>query len=130
MNPRFWCWLSIAFLMSRIGFTEAAGQCHLAGRSIYGMYLRGHTFKTVQVGLPEDCYLKCEQEARCQSYNVIIGPIVCELNSRTKEARPEDFVPDQHRFYMKRLTKRCTRHFFNAHEGSSKTSWKRGILSF
>jgi len=116
--------------MSRIGFTEAAGQCHLAGRSVYGMYLRGHTFKTVQVGLPEDCYFKCEQEARCQSYNVIIGPIICELNSRTKEARPEDFVPDQRRFYMKRLTKRGTRHFFNAYEGSSKTSWKRGVLPF
>ena len=49
---------------------------------------------------------------------------------QNKEARPEDFVPDQHRFYMKRLTKRGTRHFFNAYEGSSKTSWKRGVLPF
>ena len=26
---------------------------------------------------------------------------LCELNNRTKEARPEDFKPDQTRFYMK-----------------------------
>ena len=24
------------------------------------------------------------------------------MNSRTKEARPEDFMPDWHRFYMRR----------------------------
>jgi len=70
------------------------------------MYLRGHTFKTVQAGFPAECSLRCEQDVRCQSINVKIGLNVCELNSRTKEARPEDFMPDRHRFYMKRTIKR------------------------
>ena len=106
MNPRFW--LPVAFLMSRIGLTEAAGQCRPSVYSEYGMYLRGHTFKTVQAGFPGECSLRCEQDVRCQSFNVIIGSIVCELNSRTKEARPEDFVPHQYRFYMKRTKNRGT----------------------
>jgi len=94
--------------MSRIGLTEAAGQCRPSKHSKYGMYLRGHTFKTVQAGFPAECQVRCEEEDRCQSFNVIIGPIICELNSRTKEARPEDFMPDQYRFYMKRAKKPVT----------------------
>ena len=35
---------------------------------------------------------------------------VCELNNRTKEARPEDFILDETRFYMKRANSRGT-HF-------------------
>ena len=31
---------------------------------------------------------------------------ICELNNRTKEARPEDFLPDKTRYYMRRLTNR------------------------
>ena len=94
-----------------MGITEAAGQCNAAEYSVSGMYLRGHTFKTVQAGLPAECYMKCEEEVRCQSFNLFVGQNVCELNSRTKEARPEDFIPDQHWFYMKGTTSRGTRDF-------------------
>jgi len=31
---------------------------------------------------------------------------MCELNDRTKEARPGDFVADSERVYLKRLSKR------------------------
>ena len=106
MNPKFW--LTVMFLMFRIGILKATGQCHSAEYSIGGMYLRGHTFKTCRVGLPEECYFKCEEEITCHSYNVVIGQNICELNNRTKEARPEDFLPDQRRFYIKRLTNRGT----------------------
>ena len=92
--------------MSRIGIIKATGQCHSVEYSIGGMYLSGHTFKTCRVGLPEECYFKCEEEVTCQSYNVVIGQNICELNNRTKEARPEDFKPDQRRFYIKRLANR------------------------
>ena len=54
----------------------------------------------------------CEEEVKCQSYNFVIGDKVCELNNRTKEARPEDFKPDQTRFYMKRARTRGTLQFF------------------
>ena len=108
MNPKFW--LTVMFLMSRIGILKATGQLHSAEYSVGGMYLRDHTFKTCRVGLPEECYFKCGEEVTCQSYNVVIGQNICELNNRTKEARPEDFMLDRKRFifYIKRLTNRGT----------------------
>ena len=108
MNPRFW--LSVAFLISRIGLIKAAGQCHQTEYSIYGMSLKGHVFKTCRVRFLGECNLKCDEEPRCQSFNVIIGGNICELNSRTKEARPEDFKPDRHRLYKRRSNKRGTFH--------------------
>ena len=104
MNPRIW--LSVSLLTSGIVPDGAADQCHPKEYSVFGMFLKGHTFKTVQAAFPAECYLRCEQEIRCQSYNVIIDRNICELNSRTKEARPEDFMPDWHRLYMKRAFKR------------------------
>ena len=106
MNLRVW--LSVAFLMSRIDLIKAAGQCHPVEYSFYGMSLRGHVFKTHEVRFPGECDVKCDEEPRCQSFNVIIGQNICELSSRTKEARPEDFKPDRHRLYMKRSNKRGT----------------------
>ena len=100
MNPHFW--LSVACLISRIGLIEAAGQCLARDNSINGMFLNGHTFKTVQAGNPAICMMRCEEEVRCQSYNFVIGRNICELNDRTKEARSEDFKPDDQRLYMKR----------------------------
>ena len=110
MNLRFW--LSVAFLISRIGLFEAALQCKTAEYSIGGMFLRGHTFKTCKIEWNESCYFRCAEEVACQSYNFVIGHNVCELNNRTKEARPEDFMPDPTRFYMKRSKNRGTLHLF------------------
>ena len=111
MYPKFW--LSVAFFMFRIGIFQAASQCHQVEHSIYAMFLRGHTFKTYKAGWPDECYLKCNEEVTCQSYNFHIGKKVCELNNRTKEARPEDFMPDQTRFYMKRAGNRGTLFFLS-----------------
>ena len=88
MNQRIW--LSVVFLMSRMDVTDAADRCNTQEYSAYGMSLRGHTFKTVQAHFPGECCIRCKEAVKCQSYNVIAGPNVCELNNRTKEARPED----------------------------------------
>ena len=107
MNPKFW--LSVTFLMSRIGIFEAARQCgNSATYSVRGMFLQGHTFKTIKIGWHEGCYFKCAEEATCQSYNAVIGQNICELNNRTKKARPDDFLPDRTRYYMKRAKNRGT----------------------
>ncbi|PFX14256.1 hypothetical protein AWC38_SpisGene21603 [Stylophora pistillata] len=92
----------ISRIGTRIGILDAIGQCHEQEQSIGGMNLRGHIFKVYRVGLPVECYLRCEEEVTCQSYNVVVGQNICELNDRTKEATPEDFIPDKRRFYMKR----------------------------
>ena len=107
MNPKFW--LSVVFLMSRIGVFQVVTQCEpVAEYSIRGMFLRGHTFKTYKIEWHESCSFRCAEEVTCQSYNYVIGQNLCELNNRTKEARPEDFKPDQTRFYMKRAKNRGT----------------------
>ena len=110
MNPKLW--FSVAFLMSRMGVYHVVAQCRPSAEySIRGMSLRGHTLKTYKIEWYESCYFRCVEEVSCQSYNLVIGQIVCELNNRTKEARPEDFLPDPRRFYMKRATNRGTTKF-------------------
>ena len=68
------------------------------GVSVPGMALKGFVFKKVLVTAPHVCDVTCE--------NYVIGEKSCELNTRTKEARPENFQPDGLRFYMGRISGR------------------------
>ena len=70
--------------------------------STFGMMLRGHTFKRLNASISFECNLACKSDFRCHSFNFVIKKNVCELNNRTKEARPEDFIPDWHRYYFRR----------------------------
>ena len=74
--------------------------------SVLGMALKGFVFKRVPVTAPHVCDITCKRETICQSYNYVIGEKSCELNTRTKEARPENFQPDDLRFYMGRISGR------------------------
>ncbi|XP_058968130.2 uromodulin-like [Pocillopora verrucosa] len=67
------------------------------------MALKGFVFKKVPVTAPHMCDITCEKDTICQSYHYIIGEKSCELNTRTKEARPDNFQPDDLRFYMGRV---------------------------
>ena len=122
MNPRFW--LSAISLILSIGPLQAAEQgCH-GEYSVSGMFLNGHTFKTVGFHFPSECYMICNRDVRCQSYNVIIGRGICELNNRTKEARPEDFLHNPKRFYMKRTFNRgIIKHLWNSKTASQINSF-------
>ena len=68
-------------------------------RSIYGMMLKGHVYKTAMAGIGLECVLMCRTDDRCQSFNFVISRHSCEFNDRTKEARPKDFVADPDRYY-------------------------------
>ena len=68
--------------------------------SVLGMALKGYVFKKVLVADPHVCDITCERETICQSYSDVIGENSFELNIRTKEARPENFPPDDLRFNM------------------------------
>ena len=65
--------------------------------------LRRHIFKKI-TGTPlgNVCLRECYRDVRCQSFNYVISKETCELSNRTKEARPEDFVPNSDRYYFKR----------------------------
>ena len=71
-------------------------------RSILGWMLQGHVYDTLLADRPFTCVLKCRKDKRCQSLNWVISLLTCELNNRTKEARPEDFIPNPDRSYYRR----------------------------
>ena len=101
-NSSFLILLASLYLMD---FAIAKNPCKTEV-SVPGMALKGFVFKKVPVTAPHVCDITCERETICQSYNYVIGEKSCELNTRTKEARPENFQPDDLRFYMGRISGR------------------------
>ena len=97
------------FFISLVFRDITSQRCHEI-YSIYQMMLQGHTYKTFNTtpGTPE-CRDICLADDRCQSFNVVMFIAICELNNRTKEARPEDFVKDEYRYYMAKGPKRGNR---------------------
>ena len=99
--------ITAVLLISRMFYEVEAQHCITRGEySIRGMMLKGHTFIEEKTGIWLNCLNKCDNDIRCQSFNYVISQGICELNNRTKEARPEDFVPDSDRFYIKRFRER------------------------
>ena len=84
---------------------SAGEQCR-EERSINGMALQGFVFKRFSMSAFHECDISCERELTCQSYNYVVGENSCELNNRTKEARPEHFRSDPARVYLRRLRNR------------------------
>ena len=90
-------------------YCAVSNKCPAGGRSessIVGWMLRGHVYDTLLAELPFTCVFKCREDNRCQSFNWVISRLMCEFNNRTKEARPEDFIPNQDRSYYRRDLKR------------------------
>ena len=100
VNPRFF--LFTGFFMNCV---SAGEQCR-EERSINGMALQGFIFKKFLLSAFHECDISCETEITCQSYNFALSEKSCELNNRTKEARPENFLSDPARFYKRRLSSR------------------------
>ena len=75
-------------------------------RSVYGTMLKGHVIQESNVANILTCGQFCNSNIRCQSINYVISGHLCELNSRTKEARPEDYVQDADRVYLTRPSER------------------------
>ena len=96
-NPSFPILLAFLYLMD---FATAKNLCKTEV-SVPGMALKGYIFKKFPVAAPHVCVITCERERICQSFNYVLGENSCELNTRTMEARPENFQPDGSRFYMR-----------------------------
>ena len=73
-------------------------QCKTAGVSTACKALMGYTFKSLVLRAPFECQVLCENTFHCQSYNLLLLGRICELNNRTKETRPRNFVTDENRF--------------------------------
>ena len=106
MTARIVFRISIVALLLYLAVTQ---KCPASGRSessIFGWMLRGHVYDTLLAKLPFTCVFKCREDNRCQSFNWVISLLTCEFNNRTKEARPEDFIPNPDRSYYPRDLKR------------------------
>lgn len=99
----------VVFVVSSIcGNITLAQQCGIKSDSysIYQKMLKGHTYKTFKTWTRSfDCRDACSSDVRCQSYNFVFLRDTCELNNRTKQARPNDFVTDVERYYMERISR-------------------------
>jgi len=102
--------IAVLFLLSQLLHDTVCQQHPASGieKSIFGWKLRGHTYQAMMAELGPECVIACRRDQRCQSFNFVISVGKCEFNNRTKEARPEDFVRDQDRFYYRRAMKRGT----------------------
>ena len=87
-------------------FCVAASQQCGSQYSVLNKMLRGHIFNTVETSISFECLQACDNDVRCQSVNYVISTKMCELNDRTKEAKPEDFIPNSDRYYFKRVRTR------------------------
>ena len=99
----------VLLFISQLFRDNASQQCVAGGDlySIYQMMLKGHTYKSFKTAPGTlECREACLSDVKCQSYNVAMFIAICELNNRTKEARPEDFVKNKDRYYMAKGPKR------------------------
>ncbi|XP_068677075.1 uncharacterized protein [Montipora foliosa] len=84
-------------------------QCPAFGseESILGWMLQGHIYQTVMANIGLHCLSACLKDDRCQSFNFVISLHMCEFSDRTKEATPEDFIPDADRYYFGKYMNRA-----------------------
>ena len=61
--------------------------------SEYNKYLANHVFHTAHGLDPQHCLADCWQESHlCQSFNYLVDEYLCELNDKSKENAPGDYV--------------------------------------
>nr|XP_058960210.1 putative lysozyme-like protein [Pocillopora verrucosa] len=76
--------------------------------SILGKMLQKHIFKTITgAAFGDVCLRECYRDVTCQSFNYVFTQDKCELSNRTKEAKPQDFVPNSERYYFRKDMKRA-----------------------
>ena len=74
--------------------------------------LKGHTYKTKGVQDPYECLVFCNNEVACQSYKNVRTGKICELNDRTKDEKPDDFVLDETKGTYQYLNQSTLRRYF------------------
>ena len=89
--------------------------------------LQRHIFKIVETSNTRECLKACNDEKRCQSFNFVVSKNICEMNNRTKEAIPEDFVPDSDRYYYGREKQRFV---ISNRERAKVKRFEREMLTF
>ena len=112
-------------MISHVVEKTLAQQCP-SERSISGWMLQRHVYRTMLADIGLHCLLSCGTDDRCQSFNFVMSSHMCEFNDRTKEATPEDFIPDPDRYYFGKRINRgnlsIINQFVSDHSASSNSS--------
>lgn len=71
-------------------------------RSVFGKYLQNHVFKSTYHSQDiqhciSDCWVEIE---RCQSFNYLPDLNICELNDRSKDNAPDDYIDKDRSVYL------------------------------
>ena len=91
------------YLISLVSMSDMAGeQCKVYQVPIRGKALRGHTYESAKAGQLFRCYIRCERDPACKKCNFKYTQEICEMNNETKETKPNDFITDMQRYYIKR----------------------------
>ncbi|XP_068706613.1 fibrillin-1-like [Montipora foliosa] len=100
--------LLISVIICQIVDETKSQQCPAFGseESILGWMLQGHIYQTMMANIGLHCLSVCLKDHRCQSFNFVMSLHMCEFSDRTKEARPEDFIPDADRYYFRKYINR------------------------
>ena len=85
---------------------DVSAQCKASEYSILQTRLQNHVFRQIKTSKGFECFFACHNDVRCQSFNYVITQDICQLNNRTKEARPVDFVPSVTSYYYGRVENR------------------------
>ena len=103
----WWLFRHLRFVLfaASMDFVTANDQCRTEV-SIQGMALKHSVFKRWSLAAPHLCDVKCGLEISCQSYNYNRKYQICEINNRTEEARPENFLSAPAWIYIRRLNGR------------------------
>jgi len=105
MDVRHLFRLSVLFVLGQMLYRAVTQQCG-SEASMFGWMLQGHVYHTMMAELGDVCVSACQKDDRCQSFNFVVCVGMCEFSDRTKEARPEDFIPDPDRYYFRRAMNR------------------------
>ncbi|XP_044181282.1 uromodulin-like isoform X1 [Acropora millepora] len=109
MVKKLRCYATVVILLTIFLQAHADDlQCIYGTYAEYGTMLRGHVFEEHNAVNILACSLLCNSNIRCQSINYVISRHLCELNSRTKEARPEDYLQDPDRVHLTRPRERVS----------------------
>lgn len=83
-------WLPMFFVTM---VTCASQQCQEAAYSQREQYLKGHEIWSGSASHIGDCLVKCSNEPRCKSINVLFKGLICELNDADRFTHPWDYRP-------------------------------------
>ena len=69
-----------------------------------------HIFKKLKSSIAVECNQVCNDDFQFHSFNYLIWEKLSELKNWTKEARPENFLSNSERFYVRSNKKRGELH--------------------